>query len=209
MLLICGYRRTGKDVLFNNLIGKGEFKFRVYSNKSGLVVNPDGKRFAFADKLKEEVVLKYNIPIDIIDKDVIQFDNKSFRDLCIEHANYTKTLDPNYWCKYLTEITQVISSETHTSLTEITCVISSNPNCIITDWRFICELDYVKNNFENFSTVRVFRSSVSIPSIDVISEHELDTILTDFLVVSDDDLEFDAAIKCFPQYQNYYFINFI
>lgn len=178
--MICGYKRTGKDILFSNLIGKGEFKWRVYSRGLKLVPDENYKRFAFADKLKEEVTLVYGIPENIADKDKIQFGDKSARNLYIEWANYRKTTDSDYWCK------QLVSS-----------------NLIVTDWRFINELDFVKNKFNKIVTVRVYRSIIPIPSKEIKSEHELDSILTDFLIVCDDDFEFEQAVKYFPQYFEY------
>lgn len=186
LVMICGYRRTGKDILCFNLREKREFRWRIYSKGLELIPDKNYKRFAFADKLKEEVALIYNIPINIADKDKIQFEDKSARDLYIEHGNYRKTTDPDCWCKQLTE-----------------------SNLIVTDWRFINEIDFVKNKFKNVVTARVYRSVVKIPPLNITSEHELDHVLTDFLVVPDDDSEFTFATKHFPQYAGYILSGFL
>lgn len=184
--MICGYMRTGKDVLCSSLRGVKQFNWRVYSKGQNLYPSSGYKRFAFADKLKQEVAFVYSIPVEVKDKDYPEFqvDGKmcSARDLYIKWAKYRKNKDPNYWCKD----------------------ILKQSNCIVSDWRFLNELDFITEKFSNIATVRVFRKDVPIPHLSVISEHELDKELTDFLVVPDDDSEFASALKCFPQYNEYF-----
>src|SRR4030042_3174435 len=100
--LVCGYRRTGKDKLYdiltNNILEKDRFKWRVY--KPSTSISPDSKfdkfqkykRIGFADALKREASLEYGIPehIDDNEKDIKQFQHYksdtivSARDIYIE-----------------------------------------------------------------------------------------------------------------------------
>lgn len=191
LVLICGYMRTGKDALCSSLMGIKRFNWRIYSKGERLYPNSDYKRFAFADKLKKEAAFVYSIPVDIKDKDYpgFQVNGKkcSARDLYIEWAKHRKNTDSNYWCKD----------------------ILKQSKCIVSDWRFLNELDFITIRFSNIATVRVFRKDVPIPPLSAATEHELDKELTDFLVVPDDDLEFISVIKHFPQYNGYFLTGYL
>lgn len=190
--LIGGYRRTGKDTLVRMLNGEESFNWLVYKNsdnKNKFQINRC-KRIGFSDKLRQEVDDFLNISSNVSDydtfKETIIKDSKTYRDFLIEHAAYRRNQDINYWIKVATDWNNVKENE----------IIS------ITDWRYPNEVNYLKSLGLNVITIRVFRSNVPIPSKDVTSEHQLDDILSDYLLVLSPE-EFEKACKIFPQYSNY------
>lgn len=203
--LVCGYRRTGKDMLFNILSNPDEsssrFKWRIYKHPDKLdktfkSANTKYMRTSFADALKREASAQYGIPLSIsdADKDKRQFthystgETVSARDIYIEWGAIRREQDLNYWCK--SALAVVPNDRT--------------ANCVVTDWRFRNEAIYALNTFNNVITVRIYRSDVPEPAMDIESEHNLDTYTTDFLLLRDkDDEEFIKAVRRFPQYANY------
>lgn len=201
--LVCGYRRTGKDKLYEILSGKssGGFKWRIYRvpRTYGVPKFNESKtymRVAFADALKREAAEEYKIPPVIPDneKDVKKFRHHktgemvSARDIYIEWGAVRREQDINYWCKAVLD-----------SIPD-----DSDTNCVITDWRYLNELKYVLSTGVNFAAVRLYRSDVPEPSADIESEHNLDYCATDYLLLRDDlPGEFERAVKRFPQYHDY------
>jgi len=176
LIVLIGYRRTGKDTLCQYLIEKKDIsplypQFRVDSN---FCIN--GKRLALADALKEEVdeylKTRFNIT-EITDKDKKQFiDNpstpaKSARDYYIEHGQKRRQQDPNYW---LDLVLDQINNDTEHDI-------------IITDCRFPNELNAFKQIANrDVVTIRLYRQAVPIDDLDPTSEHSLDDQPTDFLL---------------------------
>lgn len=182
--LVCGYKRTGKDTLVKMFNTRSEFKWLIYSNSlSNNLVIRNVTRVAFADKLREEVNKSLNI-IEEFDydtfKEIVVQDGKTYRDILIEHAAYRRNQDPDYWVKQINIVGE----------------------SMITDWRYPNELLYLSKHCKAI-TIRLFRSEVPIPPSDVISEHQLDNTVTDFLLVPNEE-DFEKACKIFPQYQNYH-----
>lgn len=220
VILVSGYRRTGKDKLYSILSANdefdGKFKWIIYKHPNNLkdFTSNDEKfkyiRTAFADALKQESSDEYKIPTTISDseKDLEQFihyktgKNVSARDIYIEWGKIRRSQDLDYWCKAAFTSSNISSKEEmetsqHVSNTELYAYF-------VTDWRFTNEANYVLNNFNNVITVRVYRSNVPVPPIDVDSEHNLDNYRADFLLIPDGvEGEFEKAIKIFPQYTDY------
>lgn len=73
---------------------------------------------------------------------------------------------------------------------------------VTTDWRFENEL---APRTHRTATIRLYRSGVpvakALPNRENDSEHNLDNVATDYLLVPPG--EFEAALKKFPQYANY------
>ena len=198
ILLVCGYRRTGKDTLYQTLIGESDYKWNIYQHKDRKIDEPfplsSYTRVSFADPLKSEASEVYGIPeyVPDSDKDLKQFihyctgELVSARDIYIEWGKYRRFQDPNYWCK---QALKSISNENSSSI-------------VITDWRFINEGEFFLQNYENVLTIRIYRSDVLEPDINIESEHQLDTRATDLLITST-STDFDSVVVRFPQYKDY------
>lgn len=202
--LVCGYRRTGKDTFFIKISSSPGnkletlFKWRVFAlNPSHIKFDEfNSVRTAFADSLKEEASEEYNIPLVVpdVDKDIKQFVHYkseatvSARDIYLEWGAIRRTQDPDYWCK---------AAFKKVSLNE-------KINCVVTDWRYRNEATHVLNNYQNVTTVRLWRSDVPEPPAHIDSEHDLDNYRTDILLLRDDmEGELQKAKEKFPQYVNY------
>jgi hypothetical protein len=192
-LLLCGYRRTGKDTVCNR-IQDGTFNslgYAVFRDPTTPKWNPikESIRIAFADILKNEVCGLLNVTTSQIEpyKDVplkkasseikdlkvlpgIDM-NQSYRDLLIEYAMIKRKHDPDYWCKAATN-----------SLT-------GKCNIIITDFRFPNEAKFMTSQARQVFTARIFRSEVPIPIEPM--EHMLDGEAgrTDYLICRPSDFE--------------------
>lgn len=194
-ILICGYSKTGKDTLYKQLAGISEIPFNwitYYENLPPFLssLNIDGcKRGAFADILKQEVNFMLNVPEDYESKkDMIYKDGKTLRDHYIEHAAEMRKINPDHWVEKL-----ILKNSKD---------VVDNKVLIITDFRYPNELERMKNEFSKVVTIRVFNSKLTVPDASIISEHQLDDISTDFLLVRTPE-DFDKAVVIFPQYKNY------
>ena len=194
VILLCGYRRTGKDSLYQKLNNENNYIWHVFQDPNKNIIFPtkvEYIRSAFADALKLETSQIYGITHDEFDKDVkniIHYKTSelvSKRDIYIEWASVRRLEDPIYWCK-----------AAFTNLDYIDKWI------VVTDWRFTNEENYVKENSKNVITCRLFRSDVIEPDVQIVSEHQLDNVLTDFLLLSSEK-DFKNVIVKFPQYKSY------
>lgn len=193
IILICGYRRSGKDVLCNRIMQNNNYNYYVYSNDKQIVLSNNYIRVGLADSLKQEVNNLYSIDVTDSNKDnTIVINNKlvSPRDLYIEHARKMKEIDIDYWCK------KALSQ-----------YINTDKRIIVTDFRLLDEYQYITNNFSNVVTMRIFTSSVPIPDKNINTEHNLNNFTTDYLVLREN--EFNNTVKLFPQYNNYKLIDII
>ena len=196
VILLCGYKRTGKDRLFTILSSTNTgFKWHIYKHSSNMSIFPSKdtsyRRTAFADALKQEVYEEYDISPDVPDteKEIKQFIHHktgtliSSRDANIEWASIRRHQDPDNWCKKA-------------------FLFFNREIWIVSDWSFPNEEIYVKTTFSNVLTIRLYRSDVPEPDINIESEHALDQHLTDFLLIPEYE-EFNIAIQRFPQYIDY------
>jgi hypothetical protein len=163
VILICGYKTTGKDSLFQKLIGNNTYNWFVYKrnevpNLSELIKDKKLSRYGFADELKKEV-------------GIFSENKEEVRHLYIQYANERRSEDINYFCRkvYIKMLDD-----------------SDNDIFIITDFRFYNELYYMCARFSKCYTIRIFRKEVEIPDINIESEHQLDDLLTDYLLINDD-----------------------
>ena len=229
VILICGYRRTGKDTFFNKLSsGSPEhlFRWRAYKKSPDIKIVEDPpltyNRISFGDFLKEEAAIVYGIPRDIPDdeKDVKQFNPRynnreiggkcestehtgtllSPRDIYVEWGAIRRSQDPDYWCREaFIPHERLFRGDTGSDKA------SSNRDCyVVTDWRFRNESRYVMARFSDVLTVRLYRSEVPEPDPNIESEHDLDSYCTDVVLLRDNiDGEFDKMVEKFPQYTDY------
>lgn len=186
--MICGYRKTGKDTLVKMFNDQEEFKWLIYHSPLIDDLKIDKvKRIGLADALRKEVNTIYNISDGInydTFKETKMENGKTYRDILIEHGTFRRSQDINYWVR------QVIN-----------LIYETDGNIMITDWRFVNELNYLVKWFD-IITIRLFRSEVPIPSYEVESEHNLDNVLTNYLLVTSEE-EFKKACEIFPQYNNF------
>lgn len=183
------YRQTGKDTLYKMLIGDVEFNWLVYAKSSdlpGLPFSSKLKRVAFADKLKEEVMegLSDTYTLSYLEghkDEPIDFGKPSFRQLLIEHALVRRAEKANYWSE--------------------AALKGARGDVFVTDFRFYDELVEAKKH-GRVIMIRLFRSAVEIPPANQASEHDLDSLATDYLLVQSAD-EFELAVKLWPQYKDY------
>ena len=199
--LVCGYKRTGKDYLFKMFNNEIDFNWVVYTKPNSdkeFGINDDNRinkdnrinRVGFADALREEVNNLYDVRSDEdydVLKEMVIKDGRTYRDLLIEHAAFRRNQNIDYWISLASKD-----------------IISKN-DVMITDWRYPNEVDYLLNLDLKITTIRVFRSEVPIPPVEMISEHQLDDIVTDFLLVPEN--EFNKACEIFPQYKSYVRLN--
>lgn len=198
VVLLAGYKRTGKDTLYKQLRaypGETVAAWSVYCHAEAIKAFPtliNVKRLAFADALKEEVAEHYHmsVPDDMKDErvfDCLDVQHKSARDLYTEWAKIRRASDPEYWAKLL-------GSQ-----------IKRNGKYVVTDWRFPNEYTYLDERVTKLVTARVFRSHVPIPAASEESEHALDTWATQYLIVPESlhDEDFRKAVEVFPFYKDY------
>lgn len=191
IVLVCGYRRTGKDTLCKQLQGTSEvpFNWLIYRRPGAhLFPNWPARRVAFADILKDEVEasIKEYLPPGFDrerDKEKPLATGKSFRQHCIDLGREKRAIDPFYWAKL------AFSS------------VGLDESIIVTDWRYPHELEYAKR-FGEVTTIRVYRSSVPHPDPKEDSEHSLDPVSTDFLLVTSEK-DFADALQYFPFYSGF------
>lgn len=201
ILLLCGYRKTGKDTFYQKLAVGNEYSYSFYVHPSTRIEHIDNTkqqyhRVSFAESLKQEASQHYGIPANIpdADKDIKQYTHPetqslvSARDLFIQWGAKRRQEDIDYWTKL--------------------AFAKARPAAqyIVTDWRFISESDYTYSNFNRVTTARIYRRQVPIPDLNEKSEHNLDTTLTDVLILSNpgyEETEFMEACKIFPQYKDY------
>lgn len=200
--MVCGYRRSGKDTLFMQIrdIQNGTkstipFNWVIYRNtecqRTFLTKDESAiSRIAFADAVKTTVKETHtNLPPnvdDIKDQPLDVIDGKTFRQLCIKVGLEGRHRDPDLWCR------NALKS------------LDRNCNYIVTDWRFRNEYTYACHEFDVIS-VRVFRRSVELPPKDELSENDLNTAITDFVLIpsEEEQEEWRALINLFPFYHNY------
>ncbi len=155
--LFCGYAGSGKDVAGSIL--------------EGLLENTNVWKTSFANQPKQEVSALYSIPLELLNTQegkqswitLSDGTQKQVRTLLIEYAQGKKqeTGNPYIWAEYLN---------------------SPKPakHWILTDWRFLGELECLQHRFPNSNiiTLRIIKPDV-IP-LKNETEHELDSYVCNF-----------------------------
>ncbi|CAH6418282.1 Hypothetical protein POVN_LOCUS52 [uncultured virus] len=154
----------------------------------------DGKalmRIAFADALKKESFAVLKLKGEYQDYEgfkntmMVLNDSKLLRQHYIDYGAERREQDLNYWAK--------AALQPH---------IEHKGHLFVTDLRFNNEHEYACKTFSRTASTRLFRSDVAIPPADVQSEHELDWLQTDYLLLTTPE-DFESALKHFPQYKDY------
>lgn len=195
IILVCGYRRHGKDTLFR-VLNKEEtsLSFDEYYLK-GVdrafvfgVSKPTYIRVSFASILKQDVAdilgtsvgyieeRKDNILTHlhriIYDFDYVEPEDMhapTYRDVLINHAARCRSADPAYYPKRTFECLKTLDD---------------NTTVVVTDWRYNIEYAYACDliGAENIRTVRVYNPKAGMPAYNVHSEHKLDDFITHALL---------------------------
>jgi hypothetical protein len=224
VFLTCGYTRTGKDTLFKSVAERccccgsppdaavdsceccgsppETNVWKIYSattdSKPPTWLIDDSvacRRVAFADALKHVAIKDFKLPGTFIDyehvKDtmILPGTSTTLRQHYINVGASKRALNPDYWCE--AALGHLLYREN-----------SADELLFVTDFRFTNELEYTKKHAGSVQTARLFRSDVPVPPAGVESEHQLDGLLTDFLLVPSKE-DFDAAVKLFPQYKEF------
>jgi hypothetical protein len=171
VVLLSGYRRVGKDTLANAMVKHKSFLVPGYNyrfNRPLPNISGDFLRLAFADELKLQVHQRLGIKHTLEEtekiKDLPMFNGRSLRDFYIEHGKAMRDLNPNYWVDIIYQR------------------ILPDHNYVISDWRFPTEHKRLVELGVNTITLRLHRSGVDIPPLNVESEHALDNYDFDVIV---------------------------
>jgi len=195
--IVCGYRGTGKDSLYKQFNHNQPWGWLVLAdpNITTPFIVESITRIGLADQLKKDVLQQLDLPLDFdIDahKDTLVIQGKLLRSHFIDHGADMRNVDQNYWC---------IQAFDRRNL--------SYPH-MVTDWRFPNELRYVEallasQRMQPPTTIRVFRKKVPIPAANIESEHSLDAVMTNFVLISNIE-DYSALLERFPQYRNHKFV---
>jgi len=197
-LMICGYKRTGKDTFARDLRA-GNFaghEWTIYARRSTpasrLTEFAGAESVAFADALRRGVYGSLDLPSDYDyevhkDQPIKQDPGVTVRDCMIALGDMGRTIDGAHWVK------RALLEKPSRKGGEI----------IFTDFRFPAEYYSVRDGAGiDVVVVRLFRSEIPVPPAGISSEHDLDAFETDFLLVRSEE-EFSRAVKIFRQYANY------
>ena len=176
VILLCGWKGSGKDTIANYLTKKHNYK-----------------RFAFADSLKDEISNDYNIKRELFDcrkskekKIFIPKLNDYFspRELCITIGQERKKFDEYYW------VNKVVK--------DINC--SKNVKCVISDCRFPIELNRFK--LSNFNCISIWVNRFDKNNSSDITETSLSYTNCDYFINNKNDfstlyVEIEKILKKF------------
>lgn len=210
---VVGFARTGKDTFYAD-VANGELelvtsteeaKWAVYVRPgatllplSGLLAAKTHERFAHADTLKaatHHYLGLRDCPAHAFDavKESMQLPDpvtkklKTIRGHYIDYGQLMRADNPSVWSDHVT-----------TATTEW-CARNPFGAAMITDWRFENELK------DDMTTIRLWREAVieaqPVGDLKIDSEHNLDHVQTDFLLVPPGEAA--QAAKRFPQYVGY------
>ena len=149
VVLISGFLESGKDTAGNILVKKYGFR-----------------RFAFADKLKDEVSTTYGLDRQTLDTPEGKrgfVNGQTVRSLLISHGNFRRSQDINHWAS-------LIGSE---------IIRGKYQRIVITDWRFPNEKVFLQHALPDFlvETWRIRRfehSSVNDESENALNDFSFD-----------------------------------
>jgi hypothetical protein len=188
-LLLCGYRGTGKDTFVNDLLYRSE-NWCIYSknNENYDEIYKPRCRLGLADSVKKEVAKLCGLPISIsqIDnlKDVMMISGRKLREYLIEQTGRKALENKFYWEE------------------EAMKEVDEENDYVISDFRYKRTLEFFK---DKCITARLFRMEVKIPVNKEKTEHILDELETDFLLLPVDNHEeqFKKCCETFKQYNDY------
>ncbi len=207
ILMLTGWRGTGKDTYAAQLAGSGtDYRWLCYCKDDiayEITKSDTWKFFACAAELKREVIAHYQLALQFPeikteaglllylesrknDSDLLLVNGQriSYRKLLIDHGAMRRAQSISYWIE------------------KINCCESND--IIVTDWRFPNELYWIDGHMTQCQvrTVRLYRSAVPIPPWEEPSEHSLDSMYTDVLLVPS-EADYEQCCRLLPHYREY------
>jgi hypothetical protein len=182
VLMVCGYRRTGKDT-FAKCLQAGVFEPYVWCVNSASVDVHNATEnirsyvgaeiISFASALRACVFEALHIPPDYDyeknkDVPVAEYGGKTLRDFLIRVASLGRAIDPAHWMK-------------SALLPHFSKPGSQPKKLICSDFRYVNEHADACRNGIFVTTVRLFRSEIPVPP-DIPSEHELDNFCVRYVL---------------------------
>ncbi len=211
ILALVGYTKTGKDEFARDVTEKKlqydttpkNAKWIIYSQgdqELQKILLYSAKRYAFADALKlftHEKLGLQNCAANTFEnvKDSCWFVDPESPERYNTIRDYYKFYGDQEKSKNISIWRDVVSKQ-------IEADSKSNNLAIVTDFRYPCEV------LENQISLRLFRSIVPIPHPDIHSEHNLDKLMTDYLLVPSEE-DFRTALYLFPQYADFKQMGFL
>ena len=214
IILFNGYKRTGKTTLSNNVTtGSFSHTWLVYKQQFDSEYDDHGvektqKLFAsmvgapttaFADGIKNVFLEQHGLPSDYnfdIHKDTTMVDGKLVRQHLIDIGQWGRNIDTAYWMKRA--LGQYVSSKN--------CQVPDACGSVVicTDLRFKSELKAIEETFCDVphTILRIFRSTVPVPDMHIESEHDLDALVTEYLLVPM-VTDYKDACTLWPQYSDH------
>jgi hypothetical protein len=209
IVLLTGYRRTGKDTFGNDLLANSfRYNWDVYGTSADhwsdkittdtaeyiCISFKEAHKVAFADAIRKIVSdafgLGPNYDFDA-NKDATTINGRLVRQHLIDVGTDGRHIDPEYWAKLAFV---PFFSETDDKRKMVVC----------TDWRFRSEMTaLVDGAHAPITTIRLFRNDVPVPDWLIQSEHDLDTMSTHILCVPHDGVSYTEACIRWPVYKSY------
>lgn len=196
IVLIAGYTTHGKSTFKDYLLGKNKVQENIINLVEDKKINHslDYFHYYFSQPVKKEIAIMNKITLEQLNQDKEKYRNQMIES-CIKHLSENEY----YYVDYFINLVSF-----HIDFKKK--LQKTNLDYIIDDWRLKCEYKRIFEVFSqdnrvnlNIITVRVVNQKAQIPDLTRIEEHDLDDVLTDNLVLTEDtSLEYVKSI--FPQY---------
>ncbi len=188
IVLMAGYRRTGKDTIYTHIHSGKVYTWTVYHRPGAQMDYPHIFLKMPKVEMSKAVIAEY----ETMTGNIITDENKEvYRNDLIQLAENRKLTDPSYWIRKALESVEYTNEKYRM--------------CYISGFRFPIEYEYSKSVAKLVITGRVYRKEVPIP--DNPEEHALDNFATDFLFIGK-NTTLEEACERFPQYRNYVKVSF-
>ena len=157
-------KKRKKKAIVIGLVGKaGSGKDTVFNLLKEMVPDKEVVRLAFGDEVKKEVADRHQIPVELVEEQ-----KEVFRIILQKWGTeYRRKQNERYWIDKIK--------------TQVSFLRDNVDVVVLTDVRFLNEVDYVKDECNGF-IIKVIGSSRRVLPSDHRSEMELDNITPDWLL---------------------------
>ena len=157
-------KKRKKKAIVIGLVGKaGSGKDTVFNLLKEMVPDKEFVRLAFGDEVKKEVADRHQIPVELVEEQ-----KEVFRIILQKWGTeYRRKQNERYWIDKVK--------------TQVSFLRDNVDVVVLTDVRFLNEVDYVKDECKGF-IVKVLGSSRRVMESEHRSEMELDNITPDWLL---------------------------